>query len=739
MILDPGLGNVFRVVNSSLAGVDSGSVIPVQAGNSFILFLAMQPPNIYYSALLMTAGITCLVVAIMIWFVHRKATGSRALVVVLLALTWWDLTYAVFWFDYRGPTPYFWLDMTLLGAFIVPTAFLIFSLEYAQMQKWLKPPFLWALTIEPIITFILLWTDPWHDLYFGGKRALNTVRTLDAGPVSWANVYYSYLLIFISIVVLGIILYRSVGIYRKQAIMILAAVIVPWIVHISYMSTGGPLPDADITPFIFTSTALFIAFALAHYRLLDIVPIARSTLIESMGDGILVLDNQNRVVDINPAAQTMIGLSSQSSVGKSVEKVFSHWPDVVANFRTITQARTEVTLGNNHFDLRISPLLDQHAQFVGRLIVWRDITRLKENELRLLQLTQAVEQSPASVVITDLMGNITYVNSQFTTMTGYAQYEVIGKTPNIVRFGQTPVELHRNISQTIQSGKTWRGEFLNKKKNGALYWEHAVLAPVTDHEGCIVNFIAVKEDVTERKQAAQALERRLSEIEELHKDLQETQAQLVKEQRTLAELEERQRLGRNMHDSVNQSIHSLMMSSETLAELLRQNKTEKAVYIAEHSQESGRQALKEIRLLVYETQSLFATQNMDFISALEERLNMVERRLGIKAEIINGNDIHTRCPPEWNENLYWMIMEALNNALKHAHARSIKVFFNWMDDQLEVAIEDDGTGFDSSQVQSGGMGTRTMRERAEMLGGQLSIQSSPENGTRVSFKVEAET
>jgi diguanylate cyclase (GGDEF)-like protein/PAS domain S-box-containing protein len=243
--------------------------------------------------------------------------------------------------------------------------------------------------IEPLATFILLWTDPWHNLFFGGKRALNTVRFLDAGPVSWANVYYSYILIFIGIVVLSVTLYRSVGIYRKQAVTILAAVIIPWMVHISYMVSGGPLPNADITPFIFTITALVIAFSLARYRLLDIMLIARSVLIENMSDGVIVLDTKNRVVDINPAAQNVIGLSATSSIGESVEKVLSNWPDIVAKFHDIDQARAEITLGNSsqrHFDLRISPLRDHRSQFVGRLIVWRDITELKYTQTKLEKL-----------------------------------------------------------------------------------------------------------------------------------------------------------------------------------------------------------------------------------------------------------------------------------------------------------------------------------------------------------------
>jgi len=97
------------------------------------------------------------------------------------------------------------------------------------------------------------------------------------------------------------------------------------------------------------------------------------------------------------------------------------------------------------------------------------------------------------------------------------------------------------------------------------------------------------------------------------------------------------------------------------------------------------------------------------------------------------------CPATWRENLYWMIMEALNNSLKHAKARNIKVLFHCTGEQLEVEVKDDGTGFEPGQARGGGFGMRTMRERAEILGGELSVQSSPGHGTRVYFKAKIGT
>jgi len=129
----------------------------------------------------------------------------------------------------------------------------------------------------------------------------------------------------------------------------------------------------------------------------------------------------------------------------------------------------------------------------------------------LRKLYQAVEQSPASVMITDASGYIEYVNPKFTEITGYTIDEVIGKKPNILKSGETSSEEYEKLWKTISSGKEWRGEFHNKKKNGELYWETAVIAPIKDNHGNITHYIAVNEDITERKE----LEEQLNQIRKM--------------------------------------------------------------------------------------------------------------------------------------------------------------------------------------------------------------------------------
>ncbi|MDT8879210.1 diguanylate cyclase [Halomonas saccharevitans] len=127
---------------------------------------------------------------------------------------------------------------------------------------------------------------------------------------------------------------------------------------------------------------------------------------------------------------------------------------------------------------------------------WHDIASLRKH---FSQLYIAVEQSPAATAITDPKGRISFVNQRFLDVTGYSREELIGQTPAMIQSGETPSEVYRDLWHTLRAGRVWQGELLNRRKNGELYWEAEVITPVRNDEGDVVNFVAVKEDITERK------------------------------------------------------------------------------------------------------------------------------------------------------------------------------------------------------------------------------------------------
>jgi PAS domain S-box-containing protein len=150
-----------------------------------------------------------------------------------------------------------------------------------------------------------------------------------------------------------------------------------------------------------------------------------------------------------------------------------------------------------------------HRDTQGRLLAYdgiiADITERRQAEDSLRKLSRAVEQSPVSIVITDTRGTIEFVNPKFTQITGYEREEALGENPRILKTGHTSPEEYQRLWTTISTGKVWEGEFQNRKKNGDCFWEHATISPLRNREGGITNYLAIKEDITEKKRLEEQL------------------------------------------------------------------------------------------------------------------------------------------------------------------------------------------------------------------------------------------
>ena len=341
----------------------------------------MTPPNVAYSTALMVAGMICLTAGALVLQRRRTASGTVLLGVFLFALSWWDLTYSLFWAKAPAPYPNFWLYVTYVGAVIAPPALMLFAMQLSGIGHWLKPPFILTLGMTALLVLIALFTDPWHGLFFAGKQTQGIGMILHGGPVFWMHVLYSYLLILVVFIVLIRRFMQTTGIYKKQIAVVLIGVGIPWLNSFVFVLGFSPFPNADNTPLSFSIAGLAFTYALLRYNLLDILPIARHVLIENMSDGVIVVDAQNRLVDINPAAERLLGPSKRSRIGEPIENIFTIWSDVVKGFYDVRETQAVVPIGepsNSYFDLKISPLYNDHHRFLGRLVVWRDITLLKK-------------------------------------------------------------------------------------------------------------------------------------------------------------------------------------------------------------------------------------------------------------------------------------------------------------------------------------------------------------------------
>jgi PAS domain S-box-containing protein len=236
----------------------------------------------------------------------------------------------------------------------------------------------------------------------------------------------------------------------------------------------------------------------------------KKDLFKNMSEGYAyckLIINDGRITDIklleiNEAFKRLTGF--KNAVGTNFSKIipriqFSN-PEIFKICSRVAIEQTRETF-ENYFEFlnkwfRVSVYSPEKEFFVA---VFSDITEQKNAFLSLRKLSRAVEQSPASVVITDLNGSIEYVNSKFTEVTGYTFDEVIGKNPRILNSGLTPLKVFEKMWKTISKGNVWSGEFCNKKKNGELFWELSSISPIKNESGVITHYVAVKEDITKQK------------------------------------------------------------------------------------------------------------------------------------------------------------------------------------------------------------------------------------------------
>lgn len=229
----------------------------------------------------------------------------------------------------------------------------------------------------------------------------------------------------------------------------------------------------------------------------------RDMLIERMRDGVLVMNEANRILDFNPAVCELFGLTWQA-LGKDVEQVFAAWPqlaDILCCEQQEVQREVEVP-GDllRTLEVRVTLLRGKEDGFKGRLAVLRDITERKRIEEQLRLQSVALVSAANAINITRDDGTIVWVNPAFTQLTGYSLEEAIGQNPRILKSGVHDQAFYENLWKTILSGKVWHGETVNRRKDGSLYVEEQTIAPVQDEHGKITHFIAIKQDVTERRE-----------------------------------------------------------------------------------------------------------------------------------------------------------------------------------------------------------------------------------------------
>lgn len=343
-----------------------------------------------------------------------------------------------------------------------------------------------------------------------------------------------------------------------------------------------------------------------------------------------------------------------------------------------------------------------------------DVTKEKEKEFLVTKLSKALESSPASVIITDIKGDIEYVNTKFEEVTGYSKEEVVGKNPRILKSGNNFKIDYTNLWQTILKGETWHGELKNIKKNGDFFWENATITSVKDSEGIISNFIALKEDITEKK------------------------AQEKKYLYALFEAQESEKLkfGEELHDSLSQILSAMSFYLDACLNPKNTNTDQKLGYLEKVKELSG-DALRESRHISH---GLMSKQLLmgGLVAAVNEICENYNVSRDIKFKFDNKGYNEGILPAQTIQNIYRIIQEITTNIIRHAAASKAFINFTIKDNKWFILeIKDNGIGIDSEKItdKSKSFGLKNIEQRVTLLNGQIKRLSEPNKGTKYIIKI----
>jgi len=341
-----------------------------------------------YALVLLLSAVFSAGVGYLAWY-KRTTPGGWYLLLLMLAVTEWCLASGLEAGSVETATKIFWAKAEYFGSFSALPLILMFALEFTGHRAWIARYHLGWLWVIPAITILLGATNDLHGLvwnsYTPGLPGTNLL-VYGHGPWFYVAGVFAFLLMISVTVLLVRTSNRSSGIYRHQSILLLSASVLPWIGSFLYFTGLNPIPGLDLIPVSFSLTGIVVAVAIFRFRLFDLVPVARDTLVEKMNDGILVLDTLDRVVDANPSALELLGGTAETLLGKQIELVLPAWPRMAPAISSAEDRRVELALdeaGTRIAELEITPLVNQRGRNSGRLIVLRDVTQHKQAEFAL--------------------------------------------------------------------------------------------------------------------------------------------------------------------------------------------------------------------------------------------------------------------------------------------------------------------------------------------------------------------
>lgn len=409
----------------------------------------------------------------------------------------------------------FWVRVQYFGIAGLPTFWLLFVLTYTRQDKAvLNSKKLWF-AIVPLLTVIFAWSNDFHHLLWSEVIWVDSLPydffLYTHGLWFWFLVIYNYMIMTSGLVIMIRAAFYYPQAYRKQLIALIAGMVFPWLGNVAYLVWTGSVCGFDPTPFALTVSAAILFYAINRQKLLDLVPIAREILIENMEDGMIVLDRQNRIIEINLTGSIMTGLSADEIIGKNLRDVLPSWEDQVNLTHTGSQEFSFTRFEKDQkqkitFWVTISPLGKTAQKSVGKLITLSDISYHKQLEEALLssteQLTLIIDGIPLMLAYIDAENHYIYVNRSYLEWYGVSREEIKGKLVSDI----VPEQNYNTSIPYIQ--RVLHGEHATFEESMTIHGKttnnlvHYV--PHFNNQGIVQAYFVLTQDISDLKRIEQA-------------------------------------------------------------------------------------------------------------------------------------------------------------------------------------------------------------------------------------------
>lgn len=375
-------------------------------------------------------------------FVIRRIRmmGAVPLLGMLVSVVIWVWTYTLELASAEFRWQYFWLRMEYFGIPFVSMLFLLFALEYSQQNKFLGRKWYYALWVIPVASLILAWTNNAHGLIWSEVGQTDygsyTMLNLRHGIFFWIMAAYSYVMLFSGSLILVRQAITGWSTFKFQPIVMIGGVVVTWLGNLLYLSGGNPIPELDWTPMSVILSGMIYSIGLLRFGVLDIMPIAGESVLESMDDMVFVLNDQDIIVFINRVFEYYTGVDPKSLIGKQAGQALAPWSELQALAGMNSTIRKEISLrlanhGMVYFDVKISSIRWKAEQTVGRVIRLNDNTERHFAESRRRNQEEGDTGSidiPMIVVFDVTQEKIIEVNRAFLVQMGMERKNVIGRS-----------------------------------------------------------------------------------------------------------------------------------------------------------------------------------------------------------------------------------------------------------------------------------------------------------------------